>query len=160
MKTIKILFCAALIFSSCLSVDHEVRKMSSEGLAYSYGVRTVENAFYDFDLFEDGKDIEGFVFTKISDSKWNCAKKTNDYDMTGLFVKQSDNDTLSFSFEGNDKSGEYSVHFYTTDNIIRNHYEYLSGTVRVETFLNNQLIGWGEVVFSKDEYYTITTGTE
>jgi len=135
--------------------------MNSEGLAYRYGFINVDNSINSFYRFyEDGEQRENFEFKQISDFTWQNTYNDEGVSVTKHYIKHTNNDTLTFSIDGNEKSGEYTIHYYTVEDVIRKRYDYLSGTVRVETFLNDQLLGWGKVVFSKDEYYTITTGTE
>lgn len=159
MKTIKILFCAALLFSSCLSVDHETRRYDAEGLTYRYGFYYVDNTINKFIRFyKDGDKDESYKFKQLSDSTWECSYNYEDLTLTGQIVKYKDNDTISFSFEGYDISDDYSLHVFTTEDI-KYDYDYLAGTVRLEISQNNQSIGWGQFVY-KDETFVITTGKE
>lgn len=162
MKTIKIFFLTALLFSSCLSVDHENRRYNAEGLTYQYGFHFVNEALYEFNIFyKDGDQDESYTFEQLSDSTWKCSYNHESCSLIGQIIKYEGNDTVSFSFEGYDISGDYSLHVFTTEEIVyqRYFYYYLAGTVRLEISQNNQLIGWGQLVH-KDEKYTITTGTE
>ena len=135
--------------------------MNSEGLAYRYGFINVDNSINSFYRFyEDGEQREKSEIKQLSDFTWQYTYNDKGISVTEYYIKHTNNDTLTFSMDGNNKSGEYTIHYYTVEDVIRKRYDYLSGTVRVETFLNDQLLGWGKVVFSKDEYYTITTGTE
>ena len=162
MKTIKILFCAVLLFSSCLRVDHETRRNDAEGLTYRYGFYYVDNTISKFlGFYKNGDKDEFYEFKQLSDSTWKCSYNFENCSLTGQIVKYKDNDTISFSFEGYDISDDYSLHEFTTEDIVYQHYwsYFLSGTVRLEITQNNQPIGWGQLVH-KDEKYTITTGTE
>lgn len=161
MKTTKLIFCAAMLFSSCLSVDHEISRYNAEGMAYFYGNHFVDQTRYKFKYFyEDGDQDESYKFEQLSDSTWKIIYNNDGLVITGLYVKPADNSTSTLSFEGYDLSDDYSLHIFTPDSIIgRGLYSNISGTVRVEISQNNQLIGWGQLVY-KDEYYIITTGTE
>lgn len=162
MKTIKILFCVALLFSSCLSVDHEVRRYNAEGMTCRYGYNFVDNTFRRFYRFcDDGYQYESYKFEQLSDSTWKFSYNHETCCMVGEIVKSEDNDTVTMSFEGYDVSGDYSLHVFTTEDIVCRsyYYNFLAGTVRLEFSKENQSIGWGQLVH-KDENYIITTGTE
>ena len=161
MKTFKIFFLTALLFSSCLSVDHENRRYNAEGLTYQYGFHFVNETLYEFNIFfEDGDQDESYTFEQLSDSTWKCSYNHKSCCLTGQIIKYEDNDTVSFSFEGYDISDGYSLHVFTTEDIVYRRYNnYIAGTVRLEILQNNQLIGWGQLV-RKNEKHTITTGTE
>ena len=159
MKTIKILLCATLLFSSCLSVNHKTRRYDAEGLTYRYGFYYVDNMickFYNF--YENGNLDESYKFKQQSDSTWKCSYNDETCSLTGQIVKYKDNHAISFSFEGYDISDDYSIQVYTTEDI-KYDYDYLAGTVRLEISQNNQSIGWGQFDY-KDETFVITTGTE
>ena len=125
MKTIKILFCAVLLFSSCLRVDHETRRNDAEGLTYRYGFYYVDNTISKFlGFYKNGDKDEFYEFKQLSDSTWKCSYNFENCSLTGQIVKYKDNDTISFSFEGYDISDDYSLHVFTTEDIVYQHYEF------------------------------------
>jgi hypothetical protein len=157
MKTIKILFCVALLFTSCLRVDHEARRYDAEGLTYRYGFYYVDNTISKFIRFyKDGDKDESYKFVKKTDSRWEFSYNDDNCSLTGLIAKDEDNDTIYFSYEGYVISDDYSLHVTTTDEI-KYYRDYLKGTVRLEISQNNQPIGWGQLVY-QDESWVITTG--
>ena len=156
MKTIKILFCAALIFSSCLPVYHEVRLIDVKGYidhsSYIFIDRTISefNSFY-----KDGHQDESYTFEQLSDTTWKYNYNLENTNLVGQIVKYKDNDTLSLSFKGYDIAGDNSVHIYTTEDIVwqSNLYYCLAGAINYDFSHNGQLICWG-LIF-KDGHCTV-----
>ena len=157
MKTIKILFFVALLFSSCSRVDHETRRYDAEGLTYRYGYYFVDNMRTRFERFyKDGDKDESYKFVKLSNSTWKFSYNDEDCSLAGLISKYEDSDAIYISYEGYVISDDYSLHVTTTEEI-KYYRDYLKGTVRLEISQNNQPIGWGQLVY-QDESWVITTG--
>ena len=145
MKTIKILFCAALLFSSCMPADHETRLTDVENYINFSSAFIIGGTIREFNSFyKDGHQDESYTFEQLSDTTWKYNYHFENTNLAGQIVKYKDNDTLALSLEGYDIAGDNSVHIYTTEDIVWQsyYYYYLAGVLRYDFSHNGQQFSW------------------
>ena len=155
MKTIKILFCAALLFSSCMPADHETRLTDVENYIKYSSAFIIGETIRDFNSFyKDGHQDESYTFEQLSDTTWKYNYHFENTNLAGQIFKYKDNDTLSLSLEGYDIAGDNSVHIYTTEDIVWQNY-CLAGGLRYDFSHNGQQFSW-DILYADDGKFIIS----